>query len=72
MTYKLHFVLTAASRYVSSLSMLILNCHLCLKRYKNVVEHYEELYFFENPFSNVNLYRQHEHGSEVVLAFQVL
>lgn len=34
MTYKLHLVLTAASRYVSSLSMLILNCHLCLKRYK--------------------------------------
>lgn len=37
-----------------------------------MVEHYEELYFFENPFSNVKLYGQHEHGSDVVLAFQVL
>lgn len=57
MMYKLYFVLIVVLRYVSLLSMFILNCYLCLKRYKNVVEYYEELYFFENFFFNVNLYR---------------
>lgn len=56
MMYKLYFVLIVVLRYVSLLSMFILNCYLCLKRYKNVVEYYEELYFFENFFLNVKLY----------------
>lgn len=50
MMYKLYFVLIVVLRYVSLLSMFILNCYLCLKRYKkmwwNIMKNYIFLKIF--------------------------